>query len=406
MNVLLGVGGGIAAYKAAELVRELQRHGHEVQVVMTANAERFITPLTLATLSGNQVLRSLWSPAQPELASGSAETFDIEHIRIAQQTDCIVIAPATANLIARLAHGETGDLLSAICLASTAPLLLAPAMNVNMWNHPATQANLATLRSRGAQIIEPASGDLACGMVGQGRLTEPVEIAQVVFQTLRQSRDLADQTVLITAGGTREPIDPVRYLGNRSSGKMGHALAAAALARGAKVILITAAQTAVELPLQQVRVNTAAEMQQAVLDHLPQATIVIMAAAVADYRVSASAPQKLKKQPTLTLELTQTEDILKQIIAHRRAGTIVIGFAAETENLLEEGRRKLLEKGVDAIVANDVSASDAGFESDHNAGTFLTRDREIALPHGTKRAMADRIFAELLQLVKPAVTSA
>ena len=398
MKVLLGVGGGIAAYKAAELVRELQRHGHAVQVVMTANAERFITPLTLATLSGNQVLRSLWSPAQPELATGTPEPFDIEHIRMGQQADCIVIAPATANLIARLAHGETSDLITAICLASTVPLLLAPAMNVNMWNHPATQANLATLRSRGARIIAPASGDLACGMVGQGRLTEPAEIAEAVSQTLRQTKDLAGQTVLITAGGTREPIDPVRFIGNRSSGKMGRALAEAALDRGAKVILITAAQSAAELPAQVVEVNTAAEMQQAVLTHLPQATMVIMAAAVADFRVNNAAPQKLKKQSGLTLELTQTEDILKQIVQHRRAGTLVVGFAAETERVLEEGRRKLREKGVDVIIANDVSLPTAGFESEHNAGTFLTPDQEITLPHGTKREMADLIYTQLILL--------
>ena len=406
MNVLLGVCGGIAAYKAAELVRELQRHGHQVQVVMTANAERFITPLTLATLSGRQVLRSLWSPAQPELTGSQPESFDIEHIRVGRQADCIVIAPATANMLARLAHGETTDLLSAICLASTVPLLLAPAMNVNMWNHPATQANLATLRSRGARIIQPGSGDLACGMVGAGRLTEPVEIAEIVTQTMRRKRDLAGHTVLITAGGTREPIDPVRFIGNRSSGKMGHALAEAALARGAKVVLVTAARIPAELPLQQVQVNTAAEMQQAVLDHLPHASIVIMAAAVSDYRVQNTASQKLKKQGSLTLQLTRTDDILKQIVEYRTAGTLVVGFAAETEHVLEEGRRKLREKGVDAIIANDVSQPQTGFESDRNAGTFLTPDREIALPQTTKREMAERIFEELLPMLQATDSSA
>ena len=398
MKVLLGVCGGIAAYKSAELVRELQRAGHFVQVVMTANAERFITPLTLATLSGNQVLQSLWSPAQLELSTAQPELFDIEHIRIAQEIDCVLIAPATANLLAALAHGEAGDLLTTICLATTAPLLLAPAMNVNMWHHPATQANLATLRQRGAIVIDPASGDLACGMVGAGRLAEPVDIVAVVKRTLKQIRDLAGHTILITAGGTREPIDPVRYLGNRSSGKMGRALAQAAMARGAEVIFITAAHEPLPATAQQINVNTAAEMQQAVLAHLPQVTIVIMAAAVSDYRVVAAAAQKLKKQSTLTLELTQTDDILRQIVHHRAPGTIVVGFAAETENVLAEGRRKLREKGVDVLIANDVSQPAAGFGGDQNAGTLLTASDEIALPLTSKRAMADSIMDYLCKM--------
>ena len=388
MKIILGVTGGVAAYKAAELTRELQRRGAEVQVVLTAGAERFVTPLTFAALSGRQVLTSIWQPAISEHADAEPDAFDIEHIRIAQEAGAIVIAPATANVIAKLAHGLADDLLTTLCLATTAPIFLAPAMNVNMWRNPATQDNLATLRGRGMRVVEPGAGYLACGMVGEGRLADPSEIADAVLAPAR--RDLTGQTVLITAGGTREPIDPVRFLGNRSSGRMGFALAEAALARGAEIILITAASPPPHL--QHLRVETAAQMQQAVMAQLPRATMVIMAAAVADYRVAEPALQKLKKKNSLTLELTRNEDILRQVVAHRDPGTVVVGFAAETENLLEEARRKLREKGVDAIVANDVSQSGTGFDADQNAGYLLTPDKEIALPSSTKRQMADRIF--------------
>ena len=334
------------------------------------------------------MLTSIWQPSLNENAGDDPESFDIEHIRVAQQADAIVIAPATANIIAKLAHGLADDLLTTICLATTAPIFLAPAMNVNMWRNPATQANLSTLRSRGIRIVEPGAGYLACGMVGEGRLADPAEIADAVLAPAK--RDLAGQTVLITAGGTREPIDPVRFLGNRSSGRMGFALADAALARGAEVILITAATPPAHL--QHIRGETAAQMQAAVLAQLPRATIVIMAAAVADYRVASPAPHKLKKQDTLSLELTRNEDILQQIVAHRRPGAVVVGFAAETEHLLQEGRRKLREKGVDAIVANDVSQPGSGIDSDQNAGYLLTPDAEIVLPLSSKREMAERIF--------------
>ena len=394
MKIILGVTGGVAAYKAAELTRELQRRGAEVQVVMTAGAERFVTPLTFAALSGRQVLTSLWQPATSEHAAGEPESFDIEHIRVAQDADAIVIAPATANVIAKLAHGIADDLLTTICLATTAPIFLAPAMNVNMWRNAATQANLETLRARGVCIVEPGAGYLACGMVGEGRLADPLEIADAVLAPAKH--DLAGQTVLITAGGTREPIDPVRFLGNRSSGRMGFALAEAAIARGAEVILITAVTPPAHL--EHIRVDTAAQMQDAVLAQLPRATMVIMAAAVADYRVTERAPQKLKKKDSLTLELTRNEDILRQIVTHRREGTIVVGFAAETEHLLEEGRRKLREKGVDAIVANDVSQAGRGFDADHNAGYLLTLTSETVLPPSSKRQMAERIFDQLTAL--------
>jgi phosphopantothenoylcysteine decarboxylase/phosphopantothenate--cysteine ligase len=396
MKILLGVTGGIAVYKAAELTRELQRRGTQVQVCMTASAERFITPLTFASLSGQQVLTSLWTPTTPEATSADPADFDIEHIRIAQQIDALVIAPATANCIAKLAHGLADNLLSTIALATQAPIVLAPAMNVNMWHHPATQANLALLRARGVHIVPPASGHLACGMTGDGRLADPTTIADAVFTATNPPCDLLGQTILITAGGTREPIDAVRYLGNRSSGRMGLAVAEAAHARGAEVILITAAPApANQPPWQQLQVTTAAEMQAAVLAHLPRATAVFMAAAVADYRVLNPAPHKLKKQPKLTLDLVPNEDILRHIVHRRRPETIVIGFAAETGNLLEEGRRKLHEKAVDAIFANDVSSPDSGFEVDRNAGTLITPTAELPLPPSTKRELADRLLDHL-----------
>jgi phosphopantothenoylcysteine decarboxylase/phosphopantothenate--cysteine ligase len=399
MKILLGVTGGIAAYKAAELTREFQRRGAQVQVCMTASAERFITPLTFASLSGQQVLTSLWTPTTAETTSAAPTAFDIEHIRIAQGIDALVIAPATANCIAKLAHGLADDLLSTIALATRAPILLAPAMNVDMWHHPATQANLETLRARGVHLVPPESGHLACGMTGDGRLADPSTIADAVDTFFLRSRDLAGQTILITAGGTREPIDAVRYLGNRSSGRMGVALAEAAHARGAEVILITAApKPATQPPWQQIQVNTAAEMQAAVLTHLHRATAVFMAAAVADYRVLNPAPHKLKKQPSLTLELVPNEDILGHIVRQRRPETLVIGFAAETDRLLEEARRKLREKGIDAILVNDVSSPDSGFEVDRNAGTLLTHDAAFTLPPTSKRQMAETLLNHLATL--------
>jgi phosphopantothenoylcysteine decarboxylase/phosphopantothenate--cysteine ligase len=405
MKILLGVTGGIAAYKAIELTRELQRRGADVQVVMTAAAERFITPLTFASLSGHQVLTSLWQPLAHEAAAGVPAAFEMDHITAGQHIDAFVIAPATANTIAKLAHGMADDLLSTIALATTAPVFIAPAMNVHMWRHDATQANLETLRQRGMRILSPGAGYLACGMVGEGRLAEPDEIAEVVLAevtaTQNTAQNLIGETLLITAGGTREPIDPVRFLGNRSSGKMGHALAESALARGAHVILLTT--TASTLPanpaLEVHRVNTAAEMHAAALHELPRATAVLMAAAVADYSVAMPSEQKLKKSSDpahrRTLELVPNEDILRSIVQHRRPGTLVIGFAAETEDLLAEGHRKLREKGVDAIVANDVSLPTQGIDSDMNAGVLLTPSDELTLPLSSKREMADRIVEHL-----------
>jgi len=394
-NILLGVCGGIAAYKSAELVRALQRQGMQVRVVMTKAAEEFIRPLTFASLTSHKVFTSLWD--------SQVETVDdellIEHITQAQWADLLLIAPATANTMAKLAHGLADDFLSATYLANTAPVIFAPAMNVNMWNHPATQANLLILRQRGHHIVEPESGYLACGMTGSGRFPEIDVIVESVLSDLQVSRDLAAETILITAGGTREPIDPVRFLGNRSSGKMGYALATAAQRRGARVILVTA-PTALSVPegCEVVKVTTAAEMQAAVLNHLPRATAVIKAAAVADFRMKQAAPRKLERSGSLTLELEPTEDIVRRVVDARRPGTLVIAFAAEMGLDLERGREKLLRKGADAIVVNDITHEGLGFDSDRNAATLLTRVQSIDLPKSSKRQLAERILDEMLRL--------
>jgi len=391
MRVLLGVSGGIAAYKAAEVLRTLQTQAIDVQVVMTRSARRFVTPLTFAALSGKPVLSSLWQPAG-NARSEAGSSFDIEHISAAQSCDALLVAPATANVIAKFAHGLADDLLSTIYLATSAPVLLAPAMNVVMWQHPATQANITALLARGNIIIPPDAGYLACGMTGGGRLASPEAIVEATLRALTRSQDLDGETVLITAGGTREPLDPVRFLGNRSSGRMGHALADAAAARGARVVLVTASPLGSAHAVEVVRVNTAAEMSQAVLRHLPEATVVIMAAAVADYRPKAVATSKLRRSGPLTLELVPTEDITGKIVASRRPATRVIAFAAETEDLEANARAKLLRKGADAIVANDVSRTDRGIDSEHNAGFFITREKTTTLPESTKAEMAERIL--------------
>jgi phosphopantothenoylcysteine decarboxylase/phosphopantothenate--cysteine ligase len=400
MRVTIGVSGGIAAYKAAELVRELQRQDAEVRVVMTAAACRFVQPLTFAALTGYRVLTSLWEEAHT--ADSASEQNGIDHIAEAQWPDVLVIAPATANILAKLAHGIADDFLSTMYLATTAPVLVAPAMNVNMWNHAATQANLDTLRQRGVRVIEPGTGDLACGMVGAGRMAEPQSIAQAVLSVLNQRNDLAGETVLVTAGGTREAVDPVRFIGNRSSGKMGYALAEAAQRRGARVILVTG-PTALHPPArcEVLRINTAEEMRGAVLERMGESSIVIKAAAVADYRPVIVSDQKLKRTGTITLELAPTEDILAEVVRRRRPGQLIVGFAAETQNLMENARAKLLKKGADAIVVNDVSGQNIGMEAENNAATFLTPSTSVDLPEMPKRQLADRILDEILTLRRP-----
>lgn len=396
MKVLLGVTGGIAAYKAAELARALIERGFTVQVVMTASAQEFVRPLTFAALTGQKVITDLF-------ASGTAEdtlASSIEHIRAGQEADVLVVAPATADTVAKLAHGIADDFLTTCYLAFTGPVVLAPAMNVNMWQHPATVQNIETLRGRGHVIVEPEEGELACGMVGPGRLAEPERIAEAVHLAGHPRRDLDGETVLITAGPTQEPIDPVRYISNRSSGKMGYALADAAAARGARVILVSGpVHLAEPRNVEIVRVRTAGEMHGAVMEHVPESTIIIKSAAVADYHVANVPRQKIKKTAArVSLELDPTPDILADV-GRIKGDRILIGFAAETQNLVEEARRKLTSKNCDMVVANLVSDEGIGFESDQNEVTLVLRGGEtIALGRAAKREIADRILDQVLRV--------
>jgi phosphopantothenoylcysteine decarboxylase/phosphopantothenate--cysteine ligase len=388
MKIALGVSGGIAAYKAAEIVRLLQDRGLRLQVVMTRAAQEFVRPLTFAALSGEKVITGLFESGgeQPNVDSA------VEHIAVAQGIDALVVAPATADVLAKFAHGLADDFLTTLYLATTAPVIVAPAMNVNMWEHPATQANLEILRKRGVTIVNPDSGYLACGMTGAGRLAANEAIVNAVLQILNLGQDLASETVLITAGPTREPIDPVRYLTNRSSGKMGYALAEAAVRRGAKVILVSG-PVALQAPTgaEVLKVETAAEMHHAVMSRRGEATVIIKAAAVADYRPKHVAAQKMKRHAEFALELVPTSDIATEL-GDRKEGQLVIGFAAETENVLENARQKLLAKGLDAIVANDVSQPGVGFDSDRNAVTIITPTEVLDVPAATKWDVAQKIL--------------
>ncbi|MCS6953763.1 MAG: bifunctional phosphopantothenoylcysteine decarboxylase/phosphopantothenate--cysteine ligase CoaBC [Bryobacterales bacterium] len=395
MRVALGVGGGIAAYKAAELARLLAERGAAVEVIMTAAAQQFVRPLTFAALTGRRVITALFPNEEAD-----ALTAAIEHIRVAQENDLLLVAPATADLMAKFARGIADDFLTTLYLAFRGPVLLAPAMNVNMWHHPATQENLGVLRARGHRIIGPGEGTLACGMAGPGRMAEPEEIAEIVFAALSRRRDLEGETVLVTAGPTREALDPVRYLSNRSSGKMGYALAQAALERGAEVILISGpVHLAPPAGAKVVRVETAVEMRRAVLEHLEPATIIVKAAAVADYHVARVPSHKLKKTAArISLELEPTPDILAEL-GQKKGDRLLIGFAAETENLREEARRKLASKNCDMIVANLVGPEGAAFESDDNEVVLALATGEfIEVPRASKREIADRIFDEALKL--------
>ena len=397
MRVMVGVCGSIAAYKIPELVRQLQQSGVDVSVTMTKSAARFVSPLTFAALTGRKVYTSLWRPSGESTGERNDE-FLIEHVVAGQDLDALVVAPATANVLAKLANGTANDFLTAMYLATKAQVFIAPAMNVNMWEHPATQANVRVLKDRGAQFIEPEDGYLACGMMGGGRLALIETITNAVFDEMARRRDLDGETILVTAGGTREPIDPVRFLGNRSSGKMGHALAQEAIARGANVILVTTSSLPVPAGCTAVRVETAAQMSAAVFEHLRISTVVIKAAAVADYRVATPSVAKIRRSGPITLELLPTEDILAKVAVERREDTLVIAFAAETENIEANARAKLLRKGADAIVVNDVSAPGIGFESDRNAGLFITEESTVSLPESSKRDMARRILDEVKSL--------
>src|SRR5580692_2435808 len=360
MRITLGVTGGVAAYKAAELVRLLQKDGFSVQVVMTRGAREFVTPLTFAALSGQKVITDLFGDS-----SGGEANLEsaIEHIAVAQRTDLLLVAPATADILAKFARGIADDFLTTLYLASTAPVVMAPAMNVNMWNHAATQENVEKLRARGVKIVDPDEGYLACGMTGAGRLAGQNAIVAAVRETLKSQRDLDGETVLITAGPTREDLDPVRYLTNRSSGKMGYAVAEAAARRDAKVFLVSGPVN-LETPLgvERIDVRTAEEMRVAVMDRFPESSIAIFAAAVADYRPAETQTEKMKRnrQP-LTIRLEPTPDILAEA-AQTKGARLIVGFAAETEHVAENARKKLAAKNADLIVANDVTAEGAGFD--------------------------------------------
>jgi phosphopantothenoylcysteine decarboxylase/phosphopantothenate--cysteine ligase len=398
MKIALGVSGGIAAYKAAEIVRLLQDRGIRVQVVMTRAAQEFVRPLTFAALSGEKVITDMFgSESGDEQANVESA---IEHIAIAQAIDALLVAPATADVLARFAQGIASDFLSTLYLATTAPVVVAPAMNVNMWNHAATQANLEILRQRGVRIVDPGKGYLACGMTGPGRLAENETIVAAVMEALGAAQDLAGETVLVTAGPTREKIDPVRYLTNRSSGRMGYAIAEAALRRGARVLLVSG-PTAITAPdaTEVTRVETAEEMLAAVLKLLPESTVVIKTAAVADFRPKAAAGQKIKRKGEMMLELEPTADILAEV-SRRKTSQVVVGFAAETENVLENARKKLASKSLDAIVVNDVSREGVGFDSDRNAVTIVSHGEVIEVPETSKWEVAHRVLDQVVKLRK------
>ncbi len=403
-KVALGISGGIAAYKAAEVLRGLQRAGCTVRVGMTKRACEFVQPLTFRALSGSHVIVDDYAPDNPD---------PIAHITFSQTVDLFLIAPATANIIGKMANGIADDFLTSTYLASTAPVLIAPAMNTSMWHHPATQRNLEQLKADGVFVIEPDEGEMACGTVGPGRLSEPERIVATALDILQNSApvhssDLANEHLLITVGATREAIDPVRFLSNKSSGRMGFAIAAAARKRGAHVTIIAGTTTTNPPPdVQLIRVNSAAEMHAAVMSQLPAASIFIGAAAVADYRLAKPAAEKIKKtESTLSLELERTPDILREVSDTKQERLLVIGFAAETENVIANARGKMNSKNLDAIVANDVSQSGVGFDTPTNEVTIISRDRKapIHVPLMAKTSVADIILDEVVRLrarVKP-----
>jgi phosphopantothenoylcysteine decarboxylase / phosphopantothenate---cysteine ligase len=397
MRITLGVTGGVAAYKAAELVRRLQQEGHGVCVVMTRAAREFVTPLTFAALSGQKVITDLFGDSS---GGGANLESAIEHIAVAQRTDLLLVAPATADVIAKFARGVADDFLTTLYLACTAPVVIAPAMNVNMWNHAATQENVGTLRARCVKIVEPDEGYLACGMTGPGRLAGLEDILGAVHEVTQGLRDLEGETVLVSAGPTREDLDPVRYITNRSSGKMGYAVAEAAAKRGAKVILISG-PVILETPagVERVDVRTAEEMRRAVGERFSEASIAVLAAAVSDYRPAELRAEKIKKSNTpLEISLEPTIDILAEVATHK-GQKIVVGFAAETDQVAENARKKLVSKNADLMVANDVTAEGAGFDSDTNVVTLFSRDgRDLALPKMPKSEVAQRILDEVLRL--------
>jgi phosphopantothenoylcysteine decarboxylase/phosphopantothenate--cysteine ligase len=387
--IALGICGGIGAYKAVEVARGLQKQGHDVAAIMTRSARRFVGPVTLEAITRREVITDQWKPGA---------NADIEHISLASSADLLLVAPATANIIGKFANGIADDFLSSLYLATTAPVLMAPAMNTNMFAHPAVVRNLETLTARGVRFVDPGEGYLACGWIGKGRLAEPADIVEAALKILRPAGALAGQRVLVTAGPTLEDIDPVRFIGNRSSGKMGYALAAEAARRGARVSLVSGptklAAPAVESV---VNVRSAAEMHHAVLSRAADMDVVIMAAAVADYTIAAPDSQKIAKSDgPLTLTLTRTQDILADLgqLASRRDSDrpVLVGFAAETHDVRSHARQKLERKNADVIVANDVSAPGAGFDGDTNAVTLVSGDGVEEVPLQSKAAVASRIL--------------
>jgi phosphopantothenoylcysteine decarboxylase/phosphopantothenate--cysteine ligase len=387
-TIALGITGSIAAYKAAEIASQLTQAGAKVNVIMTKEAIRFISPVTLRVITGRAVVTKMF-----DLAS----EFSIDHVSLAKAADIVVIAPATANIIAKLAAGIADDMLCCTVLATKAPVLIAPAMETNMYDNPVTQDNLSKLKARDFVIIDPATGWLASGKEGPGRLADINDIIGSIRQVLGRAGDLAGKHIVVTAGGTQEPIDPVRYISNRSSGRMGYALADAARDRGAKVTLVTAPTSLVEpVGVNLVKVNTAQEMQQAVENLTTQADALVMAAAVADYRPTKTSKDKIKKgEAVLTLELEPTLDILSSV----KGNFIKVGFAAESSNLIENATQKLKQKGLDLIVANDITASDSGFGTDTNRVTIIDRKGKVdSLPLIPKRDVADKVLDRVAEL--------
>lgn len=396
-RIVLAVTGGIAAYKTPDLVRQLKKAGHEVRCAMTRSAGEFVTPLVLQTLSGETVRTNLFDPA---------EEGEIDHIGLADWAELVIVAPATADLMARMVHGRADDLVTAVLLATRAPVLVAPAMNVNMWSHPATQANVATLAERGILRVGPEAGELACGWEGLGRMAEPMDIVAAAESALTP-KGLTGETVVVTAGGTAEPIDAVRSVTNRSSGKMGFAIAEEAARRGARVRLVVGPTVALATPggVERVDVGTAAEMREAVLGELEAASIIVKAAAVADFRPSQAEERKIKKEALaegdgLNLSLVPTIDILREV-CEKKGDRVVVGFAAESHDVVAAAQRKIARKGCDLLVANDISRTDAGFGTDENAVLFVTPGGEIEeLPLLPKREVAAQLFDRIEKLVR------
>lgn len=389
-TVVLGVSGGIAAYKMPNLASALVKLGCNVQVLMTRNATEFITAVTFETLTGNKAL---------------VDTFDrnfqfkVEHVAVADQADLVMIAPATANVIAKLAHGLADDMLTTTVLACDCPKIVVPAMNTKMYDNPVTQDNLNTLRRYGWEVVEPASGYLACGVTGRGKLPEPPELLQTILHHLAHEKDLAGKRVLVTAGPTREQLDPVRYLTNRSSGKMGYAIAQAAERRGAEVTLVSGPVSLKKLPyVETVDVESAQEMYDAVVSRAPEQDIIIKAAAVADYRPATVAEDKIKKSDgEMSIPLERTQDIIGYLGQHRKPGQFLCGFSMETRDMVENSRKKLEKKNMDMIAANNVKVAGAGFQVDTNQLTLITREDLLELPLVTKEAAADLLLDEILK---------